>query len=269
VLVGVVVPGGGALWCVVGLVLASGSLYWLLPADGPPLASAAAIGPSASAAAPASTQPVNLRLDNTLRVLHAPVRLLAFSDLHRDVGRARELVAMSAEADVVIGAGDFASLRLGLRGIIDALSSIGKPVILIPGNNERETALWRAASVFDDARVLHGSGASIGGQEFFGLGYGVPPTPFPWSVDLREERAAEALAPCPDGAILIVHSPPHGHVDTAFGRHLGSHAILDAVVSRHPPLVICGHIHQCWGQESRVGDSLIVNVGPRGRLFSI
>jgi Icc-related predicted phosphoesterase len=197
------------------------------------------------------------------------MRLLAFSDLHRDVGRARELVAMSAEADVVIGAGDFASLRLGLRGILDVLSSITKPVILVPGNNERETALWRAASVFADARVLHGSGASLGGREFFGLGYGVPPTPFPWSVDLTEERAAEALAPCPDGAVLIVHSPPYGHVDEAFGRHLGSRAILDAIVAKRPPLVVCGHIHQCWGQRSRVGDSKIFNLGPRGRLLSI
>jgi Icc-related predicted phosphoesterase len=197
------------------------------------------------------------------------MRLLAFSDLHRDVGRARDLVAMADGADVVIGAGDFASLRLGLGGIIDELSSISKPVILVPGNNERETALWRAASVFADARVLHGTGVSIDGHDFFGLGYGVPPTPFPWSVDLSEERAAEALAPCPAGAVLIVHSPPFGHVDMAFGRHLGSRAILDTIVSKAPPLAICGHIHQCWGQESRVGDSLIVNVGPRGRMLSI
>src|SRR3954453_18673490 len=44
----------------------------------------------------------------------AAVRLLAFSDLHRDLGQGTKLVAMSAEADVVIGAGDFASIHEGL-----------------------------------------------------------------------------------------------------------------------------------------------------------
>lgn len=176
---------------------------------------------------------------------------------------------MAREADVVIGAGDFASFRLGLGGILDALCSIVKPVILVPGNNETETALWRAASGFADARVLHGSGTAIDGAQFFGLGYGVPPTPFPWSVDLSEERAAAALAACPPGAVLVVHSPPYGHVDEAFGRHLGSRAILGAISEKRPELVICGHIHQCWGQESRVGGSLIVNVGPAGRLLTV
>jgi Icc-related predicted phosphoesterase len=196
------------------------------------------------------------------------MRLLAFSDLHRDRSQARRLVEMAGGADVVIGAGDFASFRLGLDGILDELSPIKAPVILIPGNNERVDALWRAAAGFADARVLHGSATTIEGREFFGLGYGVPPTPFPWSVDLTEEQAAAQLADCPPGAVMVVHSPPYGHVDEAFGRHLGSHAILEAIVAKRPPLVICGHIHQCWGQKSRVGESLIVNVGPRGRLLS-
>ena len=41
------------------------------------------------------------------------VRILAFSDLHRDLDQAASLVEMSGEADVVIGAGDFASIHEG------------------------------------------------------------------------------------------------------------------------------------------------------------
>jgi Icc-related predicted phosphoesterase len=197
------------------------------------------------------------------------MRLLAFSDLHRDREQAEHLVALAADADVAIGAGDFASMHLGLGRTLAVLAEIRKPVLLVPGNNERATALWRTASGFADARVLHGEGTTIDGQEFFGLGCGVPPTPFPWSSDLSEERAAAKLALCPSGAVLIVHSPPYGHVDTTFGRHLGSRSILETIEAKRPPLVICGHIHQCWAQESRVGDSLIVNVGPRGRLLSV
>jgi len=197
------------------------------------------------------------------------MRLLAFSDLHRDKGAARALVGMAEQADVVVGAGDFASMHLGLARTLDVLAELQKPVLLVPGNNERASALWRAVSGFADARVLHGDGTTVDGHQFFGLGYGVPPTPFPWSTDLTDEQAAVKLTRCPERAVLIVHSPPHGHVDRAFGRHLGSQSILETIEAKRPPLVICGHIHQCWGQESRIGDSLVVNVGPRGRLLTL
>jgi predicted phosphodiesterase len=66
------------------------------------------------------------------------MRILAFSDLHRDLDQAARLVEMSAEADVVIGAGDFASVHEGLGETISALATIETPTILVPGNNETE-----------------------------------------------------------------------------------------------------------------------------------
>jgi len=73
------------------------------------------------------------------------VKLLAFSDLHRDLAQAGSLVERSSEADVVIGAGDFASIHEGLDQTIDALKPIAVPTVLVPGNNETEDAL-RAAT---------------------------------------------------------------------------------------------------------------------------
>ena len=52
------------------------------------------------------------------------MRLLAFSDLHRDLDQAGSLVERSSEADVVIAAGDFASVHEGLEEMIDALRPI-------------------------------------------------------------------------------------------------------------------------------------------------
>ena len=53
---------------------------------------------------------------------------------------------MSAEADVVIGAGDFASVHEGLEETIDALAAIETPTVLVPGNNETVDALRDAAA---------------------------------------------------------------------------------------------------------------------------
>jgi uncharacterized protein len=197
------------------------------------------------------------------------MKLLAFSDLHRDRDRARRLVELSGEVDVVLGAGDYATMRTGLEGTIDVLSAIAVPAVLVPGNAETDAELWEACAGWPGARVLHGEALQLEGASFFGLGGGVPPTPFPWSFDLSEDEAAAKLESCPDGAVLVVHSPPKGYLDEVHGRHLGSRAILTAIERKHPALVVCGHIHQCWGGEAAIGTTPVVNVGPDGRVFEI
>jgi Icc-related predicted phosphoesterase len=198
------------------------------------------------------------------------VKLLAFSDLHRDLGQAGELVAMSAEADVVIGAGDFASVHEGLGETVDALAAIETPTILIPGNNETEDALREAASGWGAATVLHGEGTSIDGVEFYGLGAGIPETPWAWSFDLDDAAAAEMLAACPQGAVLVLHSPPKGHCDSnGHGDHFGSPALLEAIEGKRPRLSVCGHIHESWGCESKIGDTPIRNLGPKGTWLEV
>jgi Icc-related predicted phosphoesterase len=193
------------------------------------------------------------------------VKLLAFSDLHRDLGQAEKLVELSAEADAVIGAGDFASVHEGLEETIGALAAIEKPTVLVPGNNETADALREAAAGWSAATVLHGEGTAIDGVEFFGLGAGVPITPWDWSFDLDDDLAGEMLAGCPEGAVLVLHSPPHGHCDSGgAGDHFGSRALLAAIEQKRPRLAVCGHIHESWGCRSQIGETPLYNLGPAG-----
>lgn len=198
------------------------------------------------------------------------MRILAFSDLHRNLDAAAALVGRSGDFDVVIAAGDFANQHDGLAESIDALKGIETPTVLVPGNNETEDALRAACAGWEAATVLHGEACEIAGVEFFGLGAGVPTTPWDWSFDLTEEEAAAKLAACPAGAVLVVHSPPHGHCDqSSAGEHLGSSAILAAIEEKQPPLAVCGHIHEAWGERSTVGPSQIANLGPRGAELEV
>ena len=66
---------------------------------------------------------------------------------------------------------------------------IDKPTLLVPGNNETEDALRAACDGWEAATVLHGEGTELDGASFFGLGGGVPVTPWPWSFDLTEDEA--------------------------------------------------------------------------------
>jgi Icc-related predicted phosphoesterase len=195
------------------------------------------------------------------------MKLLAFSDLHRDRRRAARLVELSERADAVAAVGDLASVHRGLEETVAELASIDRPAFVVPGNNETEEDLRAACSSWASAVVLHGEGAALDGVELFGLGGGIPITPWDWSFDLEEEQAEEKLAGCPEGAVLVVHSPPKGHVDG--NRHLGSEAILHAVEEKQPQLVICGHIHEAAGEESRIGESRVLNVGPDGMLLDL
>lgn len=198
------------------------------------------------------------------------MKLLAFSDLHRDLDQAAVLTEMAAGADVVIGAGDFASVHEGLEETIAALAGIATPTVLVPGNNETADALRAAAASWEAATVLHGEATTIDGVEFFGLGAGIPVTPWDWSFDLADEEATDLLAPCPEGAVLVLHSPPRGHCDaSADGTHFGSPALLAAIEAKRPQLAVFGHIHEAWGCASEVGPTALRNLGPTGTWIEL
>jgi len=193
-------------------------------------------------------------------------RLLLFSDVHGDLDACRRLVEKAASADVVVGAGDFCVMRRNLQVSIDALSAIETPTVLVPGNAETDEELRSACADWPSAHVLHGDGCTLEGVSFYGIGGGIPVTPFgAWSYDFSEEEAARLLADCPEGGVLVSHSPPKGAVDRdSKGQSLGSTAIRAAIEDREPRLTVCGHIHGSGGQEETLASTPVVNAGPEG-----
>ena len=164
-------------------------------------------------------------------------RLLLFSDVHADLDACRSLVDRAPDADVVVGAGDFCRMRRHLQRPIDVLSAIDTPTVL----------------------------------DFYGLGGGVPITPFgAWSYDLSEGEAGDLLADCPEGAVLVSHSPPKGVVDRdSSGQSLGSTAVRDTIEEKRPALTVCGHIHGSWGQDDTLASTRVVNAGPSGLFWKV
>ncbi|HDR29590.1 metallophosphoesterase family protein [Rhodovulum sp.] len=197
------------------------------------------------------------------------MKILAFSDLHISEDAAAALVAASSGADLVIGAGDFCNRREGLDQAMAMIEGIAVPFVMVPGNCESADELHAAAPA--GAHVLHGEGVEVGGLRLFGLGYGVPVTPFgDWSCDLTEEAAAGLLAPCEAADVMVFHSPPKGIADVTGGWFsVGSTAIRDAIARVQPQLAVCGHIHDCWGREGMIGATRVVNLGPGVNWFEI
>src|SRR5262249_1992936 len=151
------------------------------------------------------------------------MRLLLFSDLHASTTLARRIVEKAQGCDVLIGAGDFGNVRRGYEAPLEVLRETPKPIVLVPGNNESHEELKIACADWPRAHVLHGSRVILEGVAIFGLGGGIPVTPFgAWSWDFTEEEAEVLLVALPRDAILVSHSPPKGAVDRAsVGASLG------------------------------------------------
>lgn len=199
------------------------------------------------------------------------MRLLLFSDVHRNQEAARNLVKMAGEADVAVGAGDFATMREGIHDVIDILAEIERPTILVPGNSESYEELAAACSDWPTAHVLQGSGRRIEGVDFWGVGGAIPVTPFgSWSYDFSEDDGRRMLARCPPEAVIVSHSPPRGAVDrSSRGQNLGSAALLEAIAERQPRLVVCGHIHESAGRAETVAGTTVINAGPQGMYWDL
>jgi len=197
--------------------------------------------------------------------------LLLFSDVHGDREACRRLVEQAGQADVVVGAGDFCVMRRNLQAPIDLLSAIETPTVLVPGNAETEEELRAACADWSSAHVLHGDECTLAGLSFYGIGGGIPVTPFgPWSYDFSEEQAEKLLEECPEEAVLVSHSPPKGVVDRdSKGQSLGSTTIRSTIEEQHPRLTVCGHIHGSWGQEDSLASTPVVNAGPEGLFWEV
>jgi Icc-related predicted phosphoesterase len=199
------------------------------------------------------------------------MKLLLFSDLHLSKNCCLRIIELSHEVDVLIGAGDYCSLRRDLDRVIEWLKLIKKPTILVPGNAESYDELVAACRPWSSAKVLHGNGVEIQGQLFFGLGGGIPVTPFgSWSWDFTEDQAEILLNKCPKNTVLISHSPPKGILDkSSFGLHLGSKSIKKFIQEKSPKLVVCGHIHESGGKMEKYGTCTVINAGPHGVRYDL
>ena len=197
------------------------------------------------------------------------MKILAFSDLHLARARAEEIVAASRVADLVIGAGDFCTMRKGIAEAMRMLAGIEAPLLMVPGNNESLEELRMAAPV--GAFVLHGDTITIDGVTLFGIGGGIPVTPFgAWSWDLTEAEAADLLTAADGADVIVSHSPPKGVADrTSTGLSAGSTAVRAAVERVEPKLLLCGHVHDCWGEVGMIGATKVINLGPSVNWFEL
>jgi Icc-related predicted phosphoesterase len=185
--------------------------------------------------------------------------IYAVADIHGKPGKIA-LVREKTEAlnpDALIVAGDITNY-FNSTDVVDQLNHMPVPVLAIRGNTDLEK-VDHLLNDYPNTSSLHLNEQKIKGQKFVGVS-GTIPVPFSSRIGLREKSIIHTLeALVDDSSVLVVHSPPRGVLDEAFGRfHSGCRRLYQFVAQCQPRLVLCGHIHERPGIAT-IGQTTVVN----------
>jgi Icc-related predicted phosphoesterase len=187
------------------------------------------------------------------------MRIYAVADLHGRMDRIALIKNKVSELkpDIVVIAGDITNFS-NPGSVLSQIDEIPVPVMAIRGNTDRPK-VESLIKQYSNITALHLNEIIVDGIPFIGAS-GTVPVPFSSRLRFRERRFHEQLELLINRqSVLVVHPPPWGLLDEAFGRfHAGCRRLLKTVMRRQPRLVICGHIHERPGLAS-IRETLIVN----------
>ena len=199
------------------------------------------------------------------------MNILAFSDLHRNRAIAEQIAAEAGKADLVIGAGDFATYGEGLADTVSLLQTIEPPMVIVAGNHDHLDELRGAFGDRANVHLLHGEAVSVGYMNILGLGFEIGDVPgaLPESI-MSEQAAHNVLQRFRSADLLVTHAPPYGAGDIQRDNtHQGSRTIRNWIEKAQPQLCLCGHIHHAWGTTGTIGATPVHNLGPSLNWFQL
>jgi Icc-related predicted phosphoesterase len=198
------------------------------------------------------------------------MKILAFVDSHGSVEAMKKIIEKAKKKDVelLICAGDVSVFEQDIERIIKKLDSIGKPILILPGNHESEQNLKELSARTKNIVYIHKGMLKIKGYTFIGFsgnGFSQTDTEFEgWS------KKIEKVLKKSDKVVLITHAPPHKtKLDIVAGSHCGNKSIRKFIEKVDILLAISGHIHDCEGAEDMIKGTKVVNPGPFGKVFEI
>lgn len=126
-----------------------------------------------------------------------------------------------------------------------------KTILVVGGNHDFALEGPGKQDIIDEwphhVTYLEDSGIDIDGKKFWGT---------PWTANLSNwafqaegDDALEKFEKIPSQVdVLISHGPPEGYADKTSVSHAGDSNLLYAVEYKEPSVIICGHIHEGYGQ---------------------
>jgi Icc-related predicted phosphoesterase len=199
------------------------------------------------------------------------MKITAISDTHR------QLPKIKTEGDIFIHAGDFSLVPMGLQHdtnfllqefvpFLDWLKEIKKRykhVLFTPGNHDFMFLNKHqiAASMMLNAGITWLKTSSqpvlVEGLRF--IGCSETPLFRGWAFETDTGMRKEFWESVEEADVIVSHGPPFGILDYIphTKRRVGCRYLADAVRRLKPKLVVCGHIHEGWGEMTAEGTHYI------------
>jgi Icc-related predicted phosphoesterase len=197
------------------------------------------------------------------------MRILAFGDLHGNKSALRRLKIKSKGVDLVVCTGDITWFGKNMSLILKELNNFGKIVLLIHGNHEISSEIKREVSNFKFIKFIHKKIHRLDKYVFFGYGGGGFS-----KTDKTLERIMKKFKKNlkkGDKVIFVSHTPPsYTKCDIIQGYgYVGSDSVRNFIEVIKPLYNINGHIHETFSRRDKIGETIIINPGPEGKILRI
>jgi hypothetical protein len=198
-------------------------------------------------------------------------KILAVGDIHGDSRLMKKLAEKAKEenVDLIILAGDLTFAEREFKDVIKPFTDLKKQVLLIPGNHESVATVDFLAEVYSPTRNIHGYSFVQNKLGIFGAGgadIGVHTITEKQIYDLLKKghETVKGL----DKKVMVTHIHPQG-TKSEFSGFEGSKAVRKAIESFKPDVAIFAHIHEAAGTEDKIGNTRVINVSRKGKIFEV
>jgi len=198
-------------------------------------------------------------------------KILAAGDIHGDTGLVKRLAekAKKEDVDLIILAGDLTFAEQSTKDLVGPFIKAKKQVLLIPGNHESIATIDFLAEMYPHTKNIHGYSFVKGDLGIFGAGGG--------DIGINTVRESEIFNLLKKGnekikgvrkKIMVTHMHPHGS-KAEFSGFPGSKAVRKAIQKFKPDILLNAHIHEAEGIEEKIGNTKVINVGRKAKIFEI
>lgn len=201
------------------------------------------------------------------------MKILAFTDIHGSVSALKRLErkVKFQNPDLLVCAGDISMFERGIFDIARRLNKLNKKIVMIHGNHEDAVTLRKLSKLLSNVKFVH-KDCFVEDNILF-LGYGGGGFAF---IDKEFEKTSNAkfrelIKQNKDKAIVLVtHAPPYRtRLDKIGKNHCGNKSIKKFIEKNRVDLLVCGHLHENFGKEDKIGKTRIINPGPSGKIIEM